>query len=146
MKLSSAVPGGFAGAIALTLLHESLRRLNSNAARMDLLGMEAVRKSLEAFNFEVPEKSSLFKITMAGDIVSNTIYYSLANLGDEKKVIARGALAGLAAGLGAVYLPKQLGLNQNRSSRTYETKMMTVALYLFGSLVASVTSRLLETK
>lgn len=42
MKLSSAIGGGIAGALVLTAIHETVRRLNDSAPRMDLLGMEAM--------------------------------------------------------------------------------------------------------
>lgn len=144
MKLVSAIAGGFAGASALTLLHETIRRVNKDAPRMDLLGMEAISKSLQAVNVEVAEEDNLFKITMAGDIITNSLYYSLATVGNEKKVMLRGMLLGLAAGLGAVYLPKPLGLSESPGSRTAETKLMTAGLYLIGGLVAALTSRLVE--
>ena len=144
MKLFSAIAGGLAGATVLTLLHETLRRVDRNAPRMDRLGMEAIDKSLTAINAEVPKEDALFKITMAGDIISNSIYYSLAGIGGKDQAVVRGALLGLAAGLGAVYLPKPLGLNENASSRTAETKLLTIALYLTGGLVASGVSKLIE--
>jgi hypothetical protein len=146
MKLLSAVGGGFAGGAVLTLLHETVRRLHTEAPRMDLLGMEAISKSLEAVNVEVPEEDNLFKITMAGDIITNSLYYSLASVGDEKRMLLRGIVLGLAAGFGAVYLPKPLGLDETPSNRTAETKLMTVGLYLAGGLVASLTSKLIEGK
>ncbi|MEJ7677528.1 MAG: hypothetical protein WKG06_06575 [Segetibacter sp.] len=108
MKLSSAIGGGIAGAVALTLIHETIRRLNQDAPRMDLLGMEAIAKTLDSADAKVPEEDRLFKITMAGDIFSNSIYYSLAGIGNEHQAILRGTLLGLAAGIGAVYLPKPL--------------------------------------
>jgi hypothetical protein len=108
--------------------------------------MEAISKSLEAVNVEVPEEDNLFKITMAGDIITNSLYYSLASVGDEKRMLLRGIVLGLAAGFGAVYLPKPLGLDETPSNRTAETKLMTVGLYLAGGLVASLTSKLIEGK
>ena len=144
MKLLSAIGGGFVGAAALTLLHETLRRVNADAPRMDLLGMEAISKSLEAAHVPVPNEDNLFNITMVGDIISNSLYYSVASIGDEKKVLLRGILLGLAAGFGAVYLPKPLGLNESPSNRTAETKLMTVGLYAFGGLAAAAASKLIE--
>ncbi len=146
MKLSSAILGGFAGAAVLTLIHETVRRVNADAPRMDLLGMEAISKSLKSADVQVPEEDSLFKITMAGDIITNSLYYSLAGIGDEKKVILRGALLGVAAGFGAVYLPKPLGLDEAPANRTTQTKLMTVAWYAAGGLVAGLTAKLLENK
>lgn len=144
MKLLSAIGGGLIGAATLTLLHETIRRINRNAPRMDRLGMEAIGKTLVAVKLPVPEEDNLFRITMAGDIISNSLYYSVAAIGDEEKIVLRGILLGLAAGLGAVYLPKPMGLSEKPSSRTLETKLMTVGLYLTGGLVASLGSKLIE--
>ncbi len=144
MKITSAIGGGIAGSVALTLLHETVRRINANAPRMDLLGMQAIAKSLERIDTEIPDEGKLFKITMAGDILSNSFYYSIAGIAGENGAMLRGALLGLAAGIGAVYLPKPLGLNPAPSSRTFQTTFMTVALYLAGGMVAAATGKLLE--
>jgi len=144
MRLLSAIGGGVAGATVLTLLHEITKRVNADAPRMDLMGMEAISKSLQKVDVDVPDEKALFEITMAGDIVSNSLYYSLAAVGNEKNATLRGFLLGLAAGVGAIYLPKPLGLNPAPSNRTSGTKLMTVGLYLTGGVVAGITSRLLE--
>jgi hypothetical protein len=46
MKISTAIAGGFAGATALTIIHQLLRFIHKDAPRMDLLGMEALAKGL----------------------------------------------------------------------------------------------------
>lgn len=146
MKLLSAIGGGFAGAITLTLIHETVRRSIFDAPRMDLLGMEAIAKTLDSVEAEVPEEDKLFKITMAGDIVSNALYYSLTGIGKGEQAVLRGAFLGLAAGIGAVYLPKPLGLNAAPAGRTTQTKVMTFALYTIGGVVAGFIGKLLENK
>lgn len=146
MKLSSAIGGGIAGAITLTLIHETVRRSISNAPRMDLLGMEAIAKTLDSVDAEVPKEDKLFKITMAGDIVSNALYYSLTGIGKGEQAVLRGAFLGLAAGIGAVYLPKPLGLNAAPAGRTIQTKVMTFALYTIGGVVAGFIGKLIENK
>ena len=146
MKFTSVIAGGITGAVALTAIHETVRRINPKAPRMDLLGMEALAKSLLNLKAHVPDENKLFNLTMAGDLLSNSLYYSLAGIGDKRLVILRGALLGLAAGVGAVYLPKPLGLNEAPAARTTQTKLMTVALYLTGGLIAAATAELLEEK
>lgn len=111
---------------------------------MDVLGMRAITKSMRKADMDSPVGSKLFWATMAGDIISNTAYYSLAGLGKSKNVWLRGTLLGLSAGLGAVYLPKPLGLGSQPSGRTPATKLMTVAWYLAGGLVASAALKFLE--
>lgn len=136
MTLLKALGGGMVGALALTAIHETARRVFQDAPRMDVLGMRAIRKSLRAAGAEPPPDDELFGLTLAGDIVSNSLYYALVGLGDPRRAAARGALLGLAAGLGAVLLPGPLGLGTDASARTRETQLMTVAWYTAGGLVA----------
>ena len=146
MKLTSAIGGGVAGAIVLTAIHETVRRLVNTAPRMDRLGMEALEDTLSLADAKIPEEDTLFKLTMAGDLVSNSVYYSLAGIGKEQQSILRGAVLGFVAGIGAVYLPGPLGLSEGPSNRTRQTKLMTVALYAIGGLVAGAVGKLLENK
>jgi hypothetical protein len=136
MSFLKALGSGLAGAVALTAIHETVRRVSPDAPRMDVLGMRAIAKSLRAAGEEPPDRDTLFGITLAGDVASNSLYYALVGLGDPRKAAARGALLGLAAGLGAVLLPGPLGLGTDASARTRGTRLMTVAWYTAGGLVA----------
>lgn len=134
-NLGTAALAGLAGACAVTLVHETMRRLDSDAPRMDVLGMRAIAKMMRAADAEPPAEDKLFDITMAGDIVSNGLYYSL--VGSGKDAWVRGSLLGLAAGVGGVVLPGPLGLGTAPSNRTTKTKVMTVAWYFLGGLAAA---------
>ncbi|MEJ6982589.1 hypothetical protein WG906_19135 [Pedobacter sp. P351] len=146
MKLISSIGGGLAGACALTILHEIVKRINNDAPRMDLLGMQTVKKGMQSAEQPVPEDKHLYQIALAGDIVSNTIYYSLGIAGKRKYIWPKGALTGLSAGIAAIFLPKALGLNPAYSSRTLTTKAFTTGLYLIGGLVASAVAKKIENK
>jgi hypothetical protein len=61
MKLSSAIGGGIAGAITLTLIHETVRRPITDAPRMDLLGMEAIAKTLDSVDARFLKKINFLK-------------------------------------------------------------------------------------
>lgn len=136
MRALTAMEGGLAGSVVLTILHEVLKRADPDAPRMDLLGMNALTKILKGADAEVPAEKKLFGITMAGDLVSNALFYGLAGIGGKNQ-LQKGAMLGLAAGLGAVLLPKPLGLYEAPSTRTNKTKALTVALYFTGGLVAA---------
>ncbi|MFC5270664.1 hypothetical protein [Adhaeribacter terreus] len=138
-SMLKSLAGGLAGACALTLVHETMRRVHPDAPRMDLLGMRAIAKTMRAANTEPPAEEKLFGITMAGDIVANALYYSLA--GCDKNAWLRGSMLGLAGGLGGVALPGPLGLGTAPSGRTTQTKVMTVAWYLLGGLAAAAAAR-----
>lgn len=136
MKTTKALEGGLAGAIALTIVHEGVKRILPNAPRMDLLGMNALSKGLKSLGANVPGKSKLYGLSLAGDLISNALFYSLAGVGGRKYLLLRGALLGLTAGAGAVTVPKYTALEQRHSSRTKQTSTLTVAWYLVGGLVA----------
>ncbi|HEX6334489.1 MAG TPA: hypothetical protein VFZ78_09695 [Flavisolibacter sp.] len=143
MKTISALEGGLAGAAALTLIHEAIKSLLPKAPRMDLLGKEAIAKTWHKVDGRVPEKK-LYTMALAGDLVSNALYYSFAGIGKKQHALIRGAALGLAAGVGAVVLPGKMGLSERHSSRTLETRMMTIGLYVIGGIVAAGVMRFLE--
>ena len=134
-KFLVAAIAGLAGACTVTLIHETMRRLDPDAPRMDVLGMRAIAKMMRAADTTPPEEDTLFGMTLAGDIVSNAAYYSLT--GSGKNAWLRGGLLGLAAGVGGVVLPGPLGLGTAPSNRTTKTQVMTVAWYLLGGLAAA---------
>jgi len=146
MKALYALEGGIAGATAMTLIHQTVKNTVPNAPRMDLLGMNALAKGLKVIGAKTPNERSLYAWTLAGDIISNSLYYSFAGIGQRKNALVRGAALGLAAGLGAVMLPKPMGLDDRPSNKTMETKIMTVGLYIVGGLVAAGVMKLLARK
>ncbi|MCC9168030.1 hypothetical protein [Pontibacter harenae] len=136
MNILKAVASGVAGACVITLVHETVRRFEPSAPRMDLLGMRAIAKTMKKAGEEPPaDYEKLHSWAMVGDIISNSLYYSLVGTGAS--AWWRGALLGGAAGAGAVLLPGPLGLGEKPSNRTSETQAMTVGLYLLGGLVAA---------
>ncbi|MCW3073684.1 MAG: hypothetical protein JWP69_753 [Flaviaesturariibacter sp.] len=146
MKTTDALLGGLAGATVLTLVHEVTRKLIPDAPRMDLLGMQAISKLLKNTGQDVPKEDALFGIAMAGDVASNALYYSIAGISSHKNVVYKSIALGFTAGIGAITLPKTLGLSEAPSKRTTTTVILTVALYTFGGLAAGITMKLLQKK
>jgi hypothetical protein len=143
MRLLNAFAGGLTAACAITALHQFVKYQDKDAPRMDLLGMESITKILQKMGIAPPEQEKLYYITMGGDIFSNAIFYSLTGLG-KRKTWLKGSGLGLAAGLGAVLLPKPMGLNEQHSNRTRETQLLSVLYYLAGGLVSAGVVKLLE--
>lgn len=146
MSLVKALVSGFMGACTLTLIHETARRVAPNAPRMDILGMRAMSKSLRAMGEQPPDEKNLHKASLVGDILANSLYYSLVGVGREKSVWLRAAGLGIAAGAGGVMLPEPMGLGGEHSGRTNATKAMTIGWYLAGALAAAATHQLLTAK
>jgi hypothetical protein len=139
-----ALFSGLAGASTLTTIHQAAQRLLPNAPRMDVLGMRAIARSLRAVDQAPPPGQQLYEVTLVGDLLANSLYYSLVGVGRPQGAPARGAGLGLLAGLGAVALPGPLGLGQAPSNRTPATTVMTIAWYLLGGLAAGLVYRLLD--
>lgn len=146
MKTIASLGGGLAGACAVTLIHESVKKIVPKAPRMDLLGMNAISKGLNAAGIKTPTGNALYTMALAGDVLSNALYYSLAGAGNEKNIWLKSSLLGLAAGVAAVTLPGPMGLEERHSARTTETKLMTIGLYVAGALVATGIMKLLAKK
>lgn len=144
MKYSSLI-SGLAGSLALTILHETLRKNVPLAPRMDLMGEEGMAKVLSAIGVPVPSEPQLFNVTMGSDIVGNAGYYALVATTPKHSIIA-GTVLGIAAGVGALTLPEKLGLNKEYSNATKKTQLLTLAIYLFGGLVAGTVYNALERK
>lgn len=139
--LPGTVLAGLAGSVSLTTLHELIRKNEPKAPRMDLLGMQALSKLLHSIGWKVPGRQALFGWTLFGDLGTNAFYYSLVARGNQRHIWLKGAMLGLAAGLGAVLLPEPLGLNRKHSARSSFTMLTTVAIYLAGGLVAAAVAR-----
>lgn len=146
MKTIASLGGGLAGACAVTLIHESVRKMVPKAPRMDLLGMNAISKGLNAAGIKTPTGNKLYTMALAGDILCNSLYYAMAGKGDEKNIWLKSSVLGLAAGIGAVILPGPLGLEEKHSARSTETKLMTIGLYVTGALVATAIMKLMAKK
>ncbi len=144
--LAQAAAGGLIGAVALTALHETLRKqaATTKAPRLDLLGMQAIQKIISETGNRRIRRKPLRRWAMAGDVLSNTLYYSWIYSPSPKKNWQKGLVLGTAAGLGAVLLPKPLHLNSKATRRTSQTQILTVGLYLTGALTAAAVQNALK--
>lgn len=143
MSIPTSFLSGLAGAIALNLLHESARRIVPNAPRVDLLGEQALTKLLRNLDETPPTGDRLYAATLAGDLLSNAIYYSAVGVGRPQNAVRNGVMLGFAAGLGAVGLPGPLGLSEAPSAQNPARAAMTIGWYVVGGLAAGLTCRLL---
>lgn len=141
--ISRSLLAGLAGAITTTLLHELIRKNVRNAPRLDLLGEEATAKTIKAAGVTPPAGDNLYWTSLVSDIVTNTFYYSMVGLKKQSPVRA-GIGLGVSAGVGAVQLPGKLGLAEEHTAGSQQKKLMTVALYAIGGLVAGTVMRKLR--
>lgn len=143
MRPLKVLASGLVGATTLTLVHELVRRVLPDAPRVDLLGMRAIAAALRRGGAAPPPPERLYWWALAGDLASNSLYYSLATIGAPERAVWRGGLLGLGGGIATVALPPIVGLGHRPQARTPQTALLTVLWYLLGGLVAGATAVIL---
>lgn len=123
---------GLGGAIALNVLHEIIRNNFDNVPEVNKVGEEALNKALGKVDMKIADKDQLYAATLAGDVISNGVYYAATATSGFNLV------SGLTAGLGAVLLPEKMGLDDSPVAKTTQKKLMTVGYYLFGAVVTKL--------
>ncbi|KAA0126342.1 hypothetical protein FY557_18120 [Chryseobacterium sp. SN22] len=120
---------GLGGAIALSLLHEAVRRNFDNVPEINKVGEEALNKALDKADMKITNQDQLYAATLAGDVIGNGMYYATT------ATSGFNIASGLAMGLGALALPEKMGLDEKPVAENTRKKVMTVAYYLFGAVV-----------
>jgi hypothetical protein len=133
-----ALTSGVAGAAALTLCHETGRRLFPDAPRMDILGMRAISRGVAMLTDRaLPSFDRLHAVALAGDLAANSLYYSAVPASTRSKTWRRGVILGTLAGVGALILPERMGLGAPLHIESGRNKILTVAWYLIGGVAAA---------
>lgn len=141
MKIVASLLGGLTGALVLNALHESVRQIDNDAPRIDLVGEEAVNKLREAAGAAPLQGKDLYATALSADVLSNALYYSLIGL-NSKHALKTGLLTGAAAGVGAICLTEKVGLNDAPINRNNQARALTVAYYTIGGLAAACAIKL----
>ena len=134
---ATALASGAIGAGVLTAVHEAGRHFLPDAPRMDVLGMRALASAFEEAGSEPPPAPRLHRLTLAGDLLANSLYYAAVPGRTAAETWWRGVLLGTAAGVGALLLPEPLGLGTPPHSESRRNRVATVCWYLIGGLAAA---------
>lgn len=140
MGRARSLTSGAAGALALTALHELVRRRVSYAPRMDIVAMRGLRRVLP----REPHRRRLHQLALAGDLLSNSVYYSFIAARTPGRTWLRAVVLGSAAGLGAIVLPERLGLGTPPHSQRRANQLMTVSWYVAGAAAAAMAASVID--
>jgi hypothetical protein len=111
---------------------------------MDVIGERALSRSLAVVGRRPPTGRRLYQASLAGELLSNSLYYSMVGAASRSRALRSGLLLGLAAGLGAVLLPPRLGLGRPPGEKAPLTPLLTIAWYTAGGVAAAAVTRLLD--
>jgi hypothetical protein len=142
--LLNRLVSGAVGAGVLTIIHQLAQGVRSDAPRMDVVGMEVLGTSLTLAGAQVPDDARLYNMTLAGDLLSNTLFYAAVPAKNARTTFLRAAVLGVSAGVGALTLPRYLVNNDPPHSHHVANNVMTVAWYLAGALAAAATYQALR--
>ena len=144
MKIKAALLSGLAGATTLTILNETIKRLDKTAPRLDLLGKNTIAKGLESLHLAHRNRRPSYLLSLLTDLIGNTLYYSMAGLGGKKTRVSKGVMLGLSAGIAATSAPKQMGIEDDSVNRSPETTAKTIAYYVLAGLATSLVMKYTE--
>jgi hypothetical protein len=136
-----ALISGFIGAASLTLIHQSLRLFSKNSPKVDLLGSEIIKNVIKKIGLNPPKKNTLYAMSLVGDILFNSIYYSLSS---GRKYLAKGVSLGSIAGLGVISIPQLFNYQKKYNAKNLEQKVLAILVYLTGGLTSSLSYNLLR--
>jgi hypothetical protein len=146
MKIWKNLLGGLAGALALNIIHETVLRFDKDAPRVDEVGEEGVNRTVKAVTGQSLSGKQLYAANLAGDIASNSLFYSTIGSAETKNLLLRGAATGISVGLSTLSMTKRMGLDDTPINRNLKAKAMTIGYYLAGGLVAGLTIRALRSR
>jgi len=133
-----ALAAGAVGAAATTVVNEVARRYVPAAPRLDLLGARGLNALAARAGLRLGKRAR-YAAALAGDLLSNGLYFALA--ARAWRPVRAGLALGAAAGVGAVALAPALGLGTRPVRGRRSTAVMTVAWYTLGGLVAGWLAR-----
>ena len=76
--------------------------------------------------------------------MANAVYYAAVPARTKQATWARAAALGLSAGIGALMLPRPMGLGDAPHSEQRANQAMTVAWYVAGALAAAAAANLIS--
>jgi hypothetical protein len=132
---------GATGALTLTAIHQIAQRHLTYAPRMDVVAMRGLDRILPGYYH--PSRR-LHRLALAGDLVGNSLYYSVVPASTSAATWIRGVTLGAMAGIGALLLPQRIGLGEPPYSQYRPNQIMTVAWYLAGGAAAALAATLIK--
>lgn len=140
----SRLVSGAVGAGVLTAIHQTAQKYRDDAPRMDVVGMDMMSRTIAEAGGAPPSRAQLFNMTLAGEMLANSLYYSGIPAETSRKTWTRAVGMGLTAGFGALTLPRYVvGVDAPHSS-SLANNAMTVAWYLAGALAAAACAETLR--
>src|SRR5262245_26852968 len=129
---------GLAGAAAAAIANETARRVNPRPSPLGKLAQLNFLGRRRRFN-------NLFaKGTIAGNLLSNPLFYNIGGDRSVKRNLLRSALLGVGAGLGSLALPRQKRSLWGAGGGRSGSGIKTIGRLIAGGLVAAAASRLLN--
>ncbi len=134
---SQSLLGGLIGSLVVNGLAESIRKASPITPRLDEFGQRAMNKGLMAVGAGPLRGNKRYWTALAGDVLLNTLVFSLAGAGKERRAIPQGLGLGALMGAAMLLSAKPLGIDPDTTGSNAKEKGMTMAYYLLGGLAAA---------
>lgn len=104
MKLAQVIEGGLAGATTVSLLTNTLRKIDGSATQGSLFDGRNLQKRFKKARSKKAGKAAKQYIRLAGDVLESAAFLGLSSFGKRKHAMLRGAILGTVAGLATEFL------------------------------------------
>jgi hypothetical protein len=132
----AGLAGGILGALVIKGIHELVKKLDKDVPHFDHLDHSAHEKH-NFFGGGGAEPSKFFSGGLTGELFNNAIHQSVAGLSDKTTDLKSGIM-GIASGLGAVYLPEVLGINnEHKGHSDHKHQVLSTIYNLAGVFIAA---------
>ncbi len=138
---------GLAGSLALTGVHQLVKKYITGAPDLQAVGEEAVKSSMELADADASDEDQVYAAALGGNILSNAMLFStLATTTNSSEIVSKTLGAGLLGAAGTLGLSHEMLGNKNAATGTDKKKWITTGYYLLGALVSISVYNILEKK
>jgi hypothetical protein len=145
MKAAKILQSGLTGAATLTLLSEALNTVDSNAPNTNFFHKKGIVRHLKKGMHQKGFKAVKMYITLASELLSMAGVLGISGLGKKKNAVLRGGLVGALAGTAVAFLQNRPE-DETEKSELWKRRMVTIALYILGGLVAGKAVQVIKKK
>jgi|SRR5688572_11102647 len=141
MKTASILENGLTGAATLTLLRETLDKVDPDNSGAYPLHKKGILRKLKKVSHKKGMGAVKGYVKLAAQLLGMVGYMGVTALGKKKNTLIRGGVLGGLAGIAAVLMntPNDPAVSDEE---VWRKRITTVVLYILGGLVAGGAIRL----
>jgi hypothetical protein len=146
MKAAQILESGLAGAATLTLLSDTLGKLNHGSSAKKAFHKKGIIRHLKKSADKKGFKAVKIYVRTASELLGMIGSLGLTGLNRKKYAPLRGAILGALAGAAVAFLQNNEVTEAGISREVWKKRVTTIAMYTVAGIIASKAARLVNKK